>query len=226
MYNLLDGFAFGYDNLVNVVMLVNHSLQIRAERSACNRTERLPVELLLGGIRGQHIEEVDVVTLEDECVAVEQSVIVVTVQEQTIRYVFKILVSVVAVVITLHNSADEEVWRDVVTMRVLVSVRQVILLTAILLRIETFPYIDVSLDDILGVSVLLRDGVLANRFSWLVILAVANVVDQLVIHERFVLVEVIDNLAIVLILQFVMIFFIADKLIHHVLKDILEVLHQ
>ena len=87
--------------------------------------------------------------------------------------------------------------------------------------------INIVLDDVLGVGELLVDGVRANVVVILIVFAVADEVDLLfVLNQRVVVVDMVDNLAVLMFLQPAVKMGVADERVYHVFKHKVEFTHK
>lgn len=199
--------------------------------------------VFVGGVGPHNEEEVDVVFPEEEGVAVEEAVFELFL-DVFLEVVVGLELGVRVIDLTVRDSiADKEVRRDVVTLGegvaealeffarefhiqgdgVAVAELVEFLDTDGFLQVEFF---DVVLDGVAGVGELLVERDAGDVVGILVVLAVTDKVDVgVAVGEGTVEVDVVDDLVVVLVFEFVGDVLVAEQLVDHRFEDDVEVAH-
>ena len=199
--------------------------------------------VFVGGVGAHHKEEVDVVFAEQEGVAVEE-----TIFELFLNVFLEVVVGLelrVGVVdLTVGDSVtDEEVGRDVVALgegiaealeffasefhvqRYGVAIAELVefLDTDCFLQVE---FLDVVLDGVAGVGELLVQRDAGDVVGVFVVLAITDeVYVRVAAGKGTVEVDVVDNLVVVLVFEFIGNVLVAEQFVDHRLEDDVEVAH-
>ena len=199
--------------------------------------------VFVGGVGAHHEEEVDVVFAEQEGVAVEEAVFELFLNV-FLEVVVGLKLGVGVVDLTVGDAvADEEVGRDIVALgegvaetleffrgevhveRDGIAVAEILeaLGSNCFLEVEL---LDVELDGVAGVGELLVERDAGDVVGVFVVLAVTDEVDVgVAVGEGAVQVDVVDDLVVVLVLEFVGDVLVAEQLVDHRLEDDVEVAH-